>query len=202
MLIYTYQILPNQKNVPRLQSDKTLEPGLPICRNHPGLHQQAAFAAAVADTPDTPGNPPEAAAALAAAEAAERYVRASVAAVLSKRSSGSPKTSAALGSSGLASAAAAAAAAARTDHTRQRQPACRWSGGCLRATRIRLCRVLVGCPSSVCGCCEGGPGLGSHRRVEVRWGQSIGLRLLAVVLACGRRRIAVVLAVGPGRLRG
>jgi hypothetical protein len=54
----------------------------------------------------------------------------------------------------------------------------------------------------MCGCCEGGLGLGSHRRVEVRWGRSIGLRLLAVVLAYGRRRIVVVPAVGPGRLRG
>ena len=58
MLIYTVVVLP-----------KTLK--LPICRNHQGLHQQAAASAAVvADMPDMPGNHPEAAVALAAAEAA------------------------------------------------------------------------------------------------------------------------------------
>ena len=60
MLIYTVVVLP-----------KTLK--LPICRNHQGLHQQAAASAAVvADMPDMPGNHPEAAVALAAAEAAGR----------------------------------------------------------------------------------------------------------------------------------
>ena len=190
MLIYTVVVLP-----------KTLK--LPICRNHQGLHQQAAASAAVvADMPDMPGNHPEAAVALAAAEAAGRCVRASVAAVLNRRSSGSPKTFAALGCSSLAFAAAVAVAAARTGRNRQRQRACLWSGGCLRATRSRLCRVLAGCPSLECGCCEGGLGLESRRRVEVRWARSIGLRRLVVVLACGRRQIVVVLAIDPGRLRG
>ena len=187
MLIYTVVVLP-----------KTLK--LPICRNHQGLHQQAAASAAVvADMPDMPGNHPEAAVALAAAEAAGRCVRASVVAVLNRRSSGSPKTFAALGCSSLAFAAAVAVAAARTGRNRQRQRACLWSGGCLRATRSRLCRVLAGCPSLECGCCEGGLGLESHRRVEVRWARSIGLRRLVVVLACGRRRIVVVLVFDPGR---
>jgi hypothetical protein len=88
LYIHLIKSSPNQKDalppdvLIRLQPDKTPELELPICRNHPGLHQQAASAAAaVADTPDTPGNHPGAAAALAAAEAAERYARASVAAV-------------------------------------------------------------------------------------------------------------------------
>ena len=187
----------------RLQSNKT--PELPICRNHPDLHRQAVSAAAVAGRPDTPGNHPEAAAALAAAEAVERYVRASVAVVVSRRLSGSPKTFVVLESSGQAFAvvAAVAVAAARTGRNRQRQRAYLWSGGCLRATRSRLCRVLAGCPSSVCGCCEGGLVLGSRRRVEVRWDRrSIGLRRLAVVLACVQQRIVVGLVIGLGRLRG
>jgi hypothetical protein len=140
----------------------------------------------------------------AAAEAAERCVRASVVAVASRRLSDSPKTFAALGSSSLASAAAAVAgAAARTDRTHQRQQACLMSGGCRPATRSRLCRVLAGCPSLGCVCCEGGLGLETRRRVEVHWGlRGTALRRLVGVLACGRRRIVVVLAFGRGRLRG
>jgi hypothetical protein len=146
--------------------------------------------------------------ALAVAEAAERYAQASEAAVTSRRSSGSPATFAALGCSGLASAAVAAAvaeaAAARTDRTHQRQQACLMSGGCRPATRSRLCRVLAGCPSLECGCCEGGFGLESRLRAEVRWGRrgTADQQRLAVALACGRRRIVVVLAIGRGRLRG
>jgi hypothetical protein len=150
----------------------------------------------VADTPGKPGTHPEAVPALAAAEAAEHCVQASVAAVGSKRSSGSQATSAALESSSLASAAVAAA---RTGRNRQRRRACLRSGGCLWATRSRLCRVLAGCPSLGCGCCEGGLGLESRLRVEVHWGTV--LRRLAVVLACGLRRRAVVIGVGLGRLR-
>jgi hypothetical protein len=163
MLIYTVVILPG-----------TLR-ALLICRNLPDLHQPhpagleaATAAAAVADTADTLGNHPEAVPALAAVEAAERCVRASVAAVVSKRWPGSPMTFAALGSSGLVSAAAVAVAAARTDRTHRRQRACLWSGGCLPATRSRLCRVLAGCPSSACECCEGGPDPESRQMVEVR----------------------------------
>ena len=165
----------------------------------------AAVAAAVADTPGKLGNHPEAVPALAAAEAAEHCVRASVAAAASKRSSGSQATFAGLENSSLASAAVAAAvavAAAHMGRNRRRQRACLRNGGCLWATRSRLCRVLAGCPSLGCGCCEGGLGLESRRKVEVRWGRrGTVLRRLAVVLACGRRRRVVVLAIGPERLR-
>ena len=185
----------------------------PICKSLPDLHQPhpaepgaAPVAAAEAGKPDTPGNHPGAVPALAAAaEAAERCVRASVVAVASRRLSDSPRTFAALGCSSLASAAAAAVAgaAARTGRTHQRQQAFLMSGGCRPATRSRPCRVLAGCPSLGCVCCEGGFGLESRRRVEVHWGlQDTALRRLVGVLACGRRRIVVVLAIGRGRLRG
>jgi hypothetical protein len=156
----------------------------------------------VADKPDTPGNHPEAVPALAAAEAAEHCVQASVAAAASKRSLGSQATFAALESSSQASAAVAVAAA-RTGRNRQQQRACLTSGGCRWATRSRLCRVLAGCPNLGCGCCEGGLGLESRRKVEVRWDRrGTALRRPVVVLACGLQRRAVVLGVGPGRLRG
>jgi hypothetical protein len=134
------------------------------------LAEAAAVAAVVArkvDTPDT--YPAEAAAQLVAAVAEVHYAQAWEAAAASTSSSGSRATCAAFVGLDRASAAAAVAAAvARRPHTLRQLTARRWSACCRWVIRSLLCRVLEGCLSLVCGCCLGGFGLESRRRVEAR----------------------------------
>jgi hypothetical protein len=149
------------------------------------------------DTPDT--HPAAAELAAAAVAVVVHCALAWEAAEASISSLGSRATCAAFEGLDRAYAAAVAAVVARKPHTRRQRKARRWSVGCRWVIRSLLCRVLEGCLSSMCGCCWGGFGPGSHRRVE---GQRRTLRLLVGVWAFGLRPRAGVVVAGLECLQG